>query len=101
MPRPAPAELLFHPVRMRIIVALARGAQLTAQQLGEVLADVPAPTLYRQLKKLHEGGVLDVVEERRVRGTVERVYALRLGGPGLNPNLAQASREDHMRYFTT
>lgn len=101
MPETTPAELLFHPVRMRIIVALARGAELTAQQLGETLADVPAPTLYRQLKKLHEGGVLDIVEERRVRGTVERVYALRKSELKLSPNLAQASREDHMRYFTT
>ena len=101
MPEPAPADLLFHPVRMRIIVALARGARLTAQQLGEALADVPAPTLYRQLKKLHEGGVLEVVEERRVRGTVERVYALREHGTSLAADLAHATREDHMRYFTT
>lgn len=95
------ADLLFHPVRLRLIVALARGARLTAQQLGETLADVPAPTLYRHLRKLQAGGVLEVVEERRVRGAVERVYALRERGPSVNVDLAGASREDHMRYFTT
>ena len=94
-------DLLFHPVRMRIVVALARGARLTAQQLGETLADVPAPTLYRQLNKLRVGGMLEVVEERRVRGAVERVYALRERGTSLSADLAHASRDDHMRYFTT
>lgn len=101
MPETTPAELLFHPVRMRILVALARGARLTPQQLGHVLGDVPAPTLYRQLKKLYVGGVVEVVEEHQVRGTVERVYALREHGPRLTADIAHASREDHMRYFTT
>ena len=58
----APAELIFHPVRLRVIVALARSTPMTAQQLAEVLGDVPPATLYRHLNKLLVGGILRVVE---------------------------------------
>lgn len=93
------AELVLHPVRMRIIVALA-GRELTARQLGEVVTDVPQATLYHQLGLLTKGGMLRIVEERPVRGTVERVYAL-AGNAHLGPDdLASATPEDHMRYFT-
>src|SRR5687767_2199950 len=50
------ADLLAHPVRLRIIMALA-GEQLTPQQIAAVLADVPPATLYRQINRLAEGGV--------------------------------------------
>jgi DNA-binding transcriptional ArsR family regulator len=96
------ADLLFHPVRMRIILTLAHGDTMTAQQLGLVLPDVPQATLYRHLNKLLHGGVLGVVEERPARGAIERVYALTVRGATLSATeLANASREDQMRYFTT
>ena len=96
-------DLLFHPVRMRIVLAMARGQRMTAQELGEMLADVPQPTLYRQLNRLVSGGLLEVVEERPVRGTVERVYALpRVTLVNLSArDLASATRDDLLRYFTT
>lgn len=95
------ADLLLHPVRMRIMLALA-GQRLTAQQLSEALPDVAQATLYRQINRLAQGGVLEVVEQRPVRGTVEKVYAL----VGQNANLTAeelsgASREENLRYFLT
>lgn len=68
-------ELLLHPVRMRIILAVANRA-LTAQQLAGVLVDVPQTTLYRQINLLLEGGILQVARESRIRGTVERELEL-------------------------
>lgn len=99
--QPSKPDLILHPIRLRIILALARGRPLTAQELGAALLDVPQATLYRHLNRLHKAGVLSVVEERPVRGAVERVYALREESVDLSPDLANASREDHMRYFTT
>lgn len=96
------ADALLHPLRMRIVQVLARGCALTTQQLAETLDDVPQATLYRHLQKLVEVGVLTVVEERQVRGARERTYALPAGAALLTQaDLAGATPEDHLRYFTT
>jgi DNA-binding transcriptional ArsR family regulator len=94
------ADLILHPLRMRIIMAIA-GKQMTAQQLAVALTDVAQATLYRHLNKLADGGVLTVVEERPVRGTVEKVYTLNQQGSFLGAaDIADFTKEDHMRYFT-
>src|SRR5437899_614102 len=96
------ADLLLHPIRLRIIQAFVPPKRLTAQAIGAMLPDVPPATLYRHLNTLTRGGVLAVVERRQVRGTTEKVYALLAGGTHLSPSdLAAASKEDHLRYFTT
>lgn len=69
------ADLLLHPVRLRIVMAAA-GRELTAADLAAALPDVPQATLYRHLNRLAHGGVLTVVAQRRVRGLVQKVYAL-------------------------
>ncbi|MBL8157127.1 MAG: helix-turn-helix domain-containing protein [Anaerolineae bacterium] len=68
-------ELLLHPVRMRIILVVANRV-LTTQQLAGLLADIPQTTLYRQINLLLEGGILQVVRESKIRGTVERELTL-------------------------
>ncbi|PZG21293.1 transcriptional regulator [Micromonospora craterilacus] len=94
------AELALHPVRIRILRAVA-GAQLTTHDLVELLPDIPQATLYRHLATLVKTGLLDVVEERKVRGAVERVYALPAHGATLDAEaLATATPADHARYFT-
>jgi hypothetical protein len=50
---------------------------------------------------LVKAGLLDVVDQRKVRGAVERVYALPAHGATLDAAaLAAATPEDHARYFT-
>jgi hypothetical protein len=95
------ADLVLHPVRLRIILAFARGRRLTPQQVATVLPDVPQATLYRQIERLYRGGALAVASERRVRGAVERTYVLAEGGASLSPEeMVKASPEDHLGYFT-
>ncbi|MEH1128016.1 helix-turn-helix domain-containing protein [Micromonospora sp. CPCC 206061] len=94
------ADLALHPVRIRILRAVA-GAQLTTHGLVELLPDVPQATLYRHLATLVKAGLLDVIEERKIRGAVERVYALPAHGATLDASaLATATPEEHARYFT-
>jgi DNA-binding transcriptional ArsR family regulator len=94
------ADLILHPVRLRLLAVLAR-RQLTARQLSELLPDIPQATLYHHLGKLTNAGLLQVVSERQVRGAVEKRYALAEDKAGLGPaDMAHASREDHLRYFT-
>lgn len=96
------ADSLLHPIRMRLVQVLAQGRALTPAQLAEALPDVPQATLYRHLQKLAEAGLVTVVSERAVRGARERTYALPASGAVLSQgDVAEASSEDHMRYFTT
>jgi DNA-binding transcriptional ArsR family regulator len=95
------ADLLLHPIRLRVIQSLAGGRRLSAGELAQRLPDVAPATLYRHINKLADAGVLGVVEERPARGTPERVYALVEGAANLSPeDLANATPEDHLRYFT-
>jgi hypothetical protein len=96
----ASADLLLHPVRLRIVQAFLGDRALTTTQLRAELPDVPAGSLYRQVAKLVDGGVLAVVSERRVRGALERTYVLRTSAARLNANdIATMSRSEHRQAF--
>jgi DNA-binding transcriptional ArsR family regulator len=71
------AELLLHPVRLRIVQTMLGRGELTTKSLAEKLPDVAPATLYRQVGALVDAGVLEVVSERRVRGSVERSLRVR------------------------
>lgn len=94
-------DLLLHPIRLRIIQALI-GSPMTPLRLKDVLGDVPQATLYRHVNQLHEGGLLEVVDEQPVRGGVERTYGVVAESVALGADdYHDTSAEDHIRYFTT
>ena len=96
----ASADLLLHPVRLRIVQAFLGDRALVTTQLREELPDVPAGTLYRQIAKLVAGGVLTVVSERRVRGALERTYVLRSSAARIGVNdIARMSKDEHRQAF--
>jgi len=64
---------LTNTTRMRIIQYLQIEGEATTKQISEGLPDIPAPTIYRHVRQLLEGGILIVKEERKVRGTTERL----------------------------
>lgn len=95
------ADLILHPVRLRVILAFLGGSRLTPQQVAAILPDVAQATLYRQIQRLYRGGALAVAAERRVRGAVERTYVLVEAGVSLSAaDLSRSSRDDHLLYFT-
>ena len=94
------ADLLLHPVRLRIVQAFLGDRALTTRALRQELPDVPAGSLYRHVAKLVEGGVLAVVSERRVRGALERTYVLRTSAARIGAReVAAMSREEHRQAF--
>jgi Helix-turn-helix domain len=96
----ASADLLLHPVRLRIVKAFLGDRALTTSQLAAELDDVPAGSLYRHVALLTRAGVLQVVAERRVRGAVERTYTLRLLAARMQPaEVAAMSLDEHARAF--
>lgn len=94
------ARVLTHPIRLRVVLTLVGGRQLTTIQIAEELPDVPPASLYRHIAVLVDAGVLDVVAERRVRGAVERTFALRPGGGLFGPDeAAQMTAADKSAAF--
>lgn len=71
---------ILNPVRMRIIQALIKNKNMTVQQIAQDLPDIPQATLYRHLNKLLKVKAIVVIQENKIRGVLERVYAL-----GTNP----------------
>jgi hypothetical protein len=96
----ASADLLLHPVRLRIVKSFLGDRALTTIQLANELHDVPAGSLYRHIALLTKAGVLQVVAERRVRGTIERTYTLRTFAARIQPGEAAVmTPEEHSRAF--
>lgn len=86
----ASADLLLHPVRLRIVKAFLGERALTTSQLAAELGDVPPGSLYRHVALLTNAGVLQVVAERRIRGAVERTYTMRQAAAQIHPDEARA-----------
>jgi len=68
-------EALANPRQAKILMEIYAHKQMTAKQLSDRFPEIPVATLYRNLKKMCDHGVLQVVETRPRRGTVEKVYA--------------------------
>ncbi|KZE64907.1 hypothetical protein AWM68_09675 [Fictibacillus phosphorivorans] len=95
------ADLILHPVRMKIIQHLAKGSA-TVSELREWISDVPQATLYRHLNVLYKSEIIFVSDERKVRGAVERTYALDQNTAYISAEEAvNLTREEHMKMFMT
>src|SRR5262249_27727691 len=94
------ADLILHPIRMRVIIAL-HDRKLTPKQLAAELKDVAPATLYHHLNLLTDAGITRVVEERLVRGTLhEKVYTLSDASTILSlDEIARASKDELSHYF--
>ncbi|HWO66469.1 MAG TPA: helix-turn-helix domain-containing protein [Umezawaea sp.] len=93
-------ELLGHPVRLRIVHAMRGGRLLSTAELCTRLPDVSKAMVYRHVDLLAAGGILEVADERRVRGAVERRYRLRHDRASIDANAVESlSLNDHQRAF--
>ena len=92
--------LLLHPVRLRILQA-ALGRQVTTASLAAALPEVPTASLYRHVAALVDGGVLEVVAERAVRGATERTLQVALPAASLGPeDVAAMTPQQHLDGIT-
>lgn len=69
-------DCLTNPVKCKLLLEIHSQGQTTAKHLADIYTDIPQATLYRSLKKMTSDGILKIVEETPIRGTVERTYAL-------------------------
>ena len=94
-------KLILHPVRMKIIQSLLNGKNMTVQQFITTCKDVPQATLYRHLNKLLEADLVQVVQENQIRGTVEKVYGLKIPPVHSQEFFLMCSKEEHLELFLT
>ncbi|MFI5557663.1 helix-turn-helix domain-containing protein [Amycolatopsis japonica] len=93
-------ELLAHPVRLRIVHALSGGQTRTTAQLCARLTDVSKATVYRHVELLATAGILEIADEHRVRGAVERTYRLRRDRATIDADaVAAVTPEGHRAIF--
>lgn len=98
---PPHGDALLHPVRLRIVLTLLQHPMTTAEIQG-VLADVAQATLYRHISTLEDAGLIEVIDRRQARGSVERTFAVVEGTASLDADAVQGVDPDtHMRWFTT
>jgi DNA-binding transcriptional ArsR family regulator len=94
-------DLLLHPERLRIVQTVT-GRQMTPGEIQEQLSDVPQASLYRHINALEQGGLLEIVGQRPVRGGIERTYAVVDTAVSLRQeDLDGATPNDLFRHFAT
>jgi hypothetical protein len=94
------ADVLLHPVRLRIWQAFLGDRALTTSELRAELPEIPHASLYRHIAILVDNGVLSVASEQRIRGAVERTYVLRTAASSVPDNELNAmSREEQRAAF--
>lgn len=94
-------ECITNPVKCKLLLEIYSRGEATARHLSDTLGDIPQATLYRNLKKMLSDGIIKVVEETQVRGTVEKTYALAFNfNEDFETILAENSGTLYMQVFT-
>ncbi|WP_315109997.1 helix-turn-helix domain-containing protein [Clostridium intestinale] len=93
-------ECITHPIKCKLLLELYSSGKATAKQLAEIYNDIPQATLYRYLKRMTNDGILKVVEENQVRGTIEKTYgvAINLDSNGQDM-IGENSGDAYMQMF--
>lgn len=91
---------MMNPLRLKIIQEISFKGTATTKEIAEICGDIPQATLYRHLNSLLKHGVIEVVSENKVRGTVEKVYAIRsTPREYINRNPDEITRDELMEMF--
>lgn len=86
------ASLLNHPLRIRLMIALATIGPSSATALSVQLGGVTVGDCHYHLMTLRDGGAIKLVRSRAVRGATERVYCLA-------PQTRASRGATHLRHF--
>lgn len=98
---PKKADLLLHPIRMRIVQQLLLAKSLTIAQLVDALGDVPQATVYRHINLLLQADLVEIIDTKKVKGTEERLFSVKQDNLQIpESEIESTSTEDHIRHFT-
>lgn len=69
------AKYVLNSTRQRILQTIIFAKKASTSEIAKILDDIPQATLYRNIKSLLKNGFIEVVEEKNVRGVVEKYYS--------------------------
>ena len=67
-------ECISNPIRLQFYLAIQNGSCSKASEIHSKYPDVPRATMYRHLNHLTKCGLIQVIDETKKRGSVERTY---------------------------
>lgn len=69
-------EVLINPIRIQILQYLSIHQTATASEIIEYIPTISKASIYNHIKILEDNNVIEVVQENRIRGTVEKVFRI-------------------------
>ena len=69
------AKYVMNSTRQRIIQSIIFARKASTSDIAKILDDIPQATLYRNIKSLLDNGFIEIVEEKNIRGVVEKYYS--------------------------
>ena len=96
------AEVLLHPVRMKIVRTLMgyNKEGLTPLDMVKIIQNVSQATLYRHIQKLADANIIRVLKEEKVRAVTEKYYVVNIEETSISPQEWEAySIEEKLDYF--
>ena len=99
MPRDI-SSIMLNPIRMRIVQTTALHNTITSGELSEILSDVPMTTLYRHIGILIDADILNIVSEKRIRGSLERTLSINQAELEKQNTLENASQKVLQSFLT-
>ena len=63
---------LSNPIKAKLIIEIHERDRITTGQLASIFSHIPQATLYRHMKRMLLDGVIKIVDEVPVRGTIEK-----------------------------
>lgn len=99
------ADILLHPVRMKIVQTLMGSNKegLTPLEMANIIKDVPQATLYRHIQKLSEANIIRVLKEEKVRAVTEKHYVFNMEEANLDEeeweNYTDSEKLNYYSYY--
>lgn len=103
------SKVMLNSARLRIMQYICVHGRVNTAAIVDALSDIPRATIYHHIKILEESKLIEVVEEKRVRNTTEKIYAARITDVtaiGDNPIQLSAAfhtelMQEFSRYFSS
>ncbi|WP_343250548.1 helix-turn-helix domain-containing protein [Diplocloster hominis] len=69
-------DAFVNPVKSKLLLEIYTHQKITTKELSAAFPDIPQATMYRHMNRMLKDGLIEVVEENKIRGVTEKVYGI-------------------------